>query len=132
MKTIKLTTYIGKTRDIKVPSKSRPLKVIISRRKWHRGSEFGSSLHASDTHKQCCLGFDARALGFTRCDISGKGTPGDLCKGVPGLSNKDGDATAVCSKMVEVNDNDSTDDAFKEKRLTSLAKRIHRKFVFVP
>jgi len=74
-------------RTIIVPTKAHPLVVRISKRRWVRGGRGPngiSALRLKENGKQCCLGFDARAIGFTIKDILGKGMPRALNCKVPG------------------------------------------------
>lgn len=129
MKTITLETQKLKTRRILVPSEGEPLTVVIDRKTWYRGKGEENSRLLSKSGKMCCLGFDALALGFKKCDIREQCTPHETAENVPGLSDEV-KTTEVCQQMMDVNDTIGTPAKVREAKLKSLAKLIHRKFVF--
>ncbi len=132
MKTKTIRTNKGKERTIKVPSRTNPLTVRISRKKWWRGNgSFGSALLKSGNGKMCCLGFDALALGLKRADILGLGSPMQAGE-IPGLVDTSGCDNIKCHNMMSINDDNNIDEELREKQLTALAKKVGRKFVFVP
>lgn len=52
--------------------------LTIDRRKWARGARGGSSALLNDIGGMCCLGFEARACGFTKKSLFEAGTPMDI------------------------------------------------------
>ncbi len=122
------TKTIG-MREIKVPTKAEPLTVVIKRRQWFRGRGPENSRLRTLDGKMCCLGFDAKALGFKNEDIDMKTTPDSVNGYVPGLA-RSGHNTRICASMMDVNDDDMLTDNQREAKLIKLAKRIGRVFVF--
>ena len=63
------------------------MKLIIDRQNWIRGGR-DSLLRRGSDNKMCCLGFLAKACGFSDNDITGVPTPSHLFKNL-GLDKKD-------------------------------------------
>ena len=123
-------------------SKPKKLKRIeISRKRWMRGTGLnGSYLRHPKTGKQCCMGFDCRAHGFSIEQIRGLGMPAALIERIPGLTKKvvscygnveySGN-TEVAKELAAVNDDDNITDEVRERKVKSIGKRIGRNYVFV-
>lgn len=112
-------------------SRTNPVKVVVNRPDWGRGSE-GKMLDIK-TSKMCCLGFLARAIGFTEEDIAGTAEPRDVSCKFPTLIGGDSDRqghTLTCNNLMHWNDNAKTEDPEREAKLTKLGARIGIKFVF--
>lgn len=122
-------------------SPSKPLTVVVDRKRWGRGNPKNTALLCRFTDKQCCLGFACRAMGFSRGDILGEGNPSDLVEWneyrsapslvIPGLTKaKEVDNTRICNALMKTNDTDKLSDSRRERRITELGKRIGLRFVF--
>lgn len=116
-------------------AKKRKLKRIrsltISRRRWLRGG--GGSL--LENGKMCCLGFGCRAAGVPAKSIDGLGLPNDLDVVVPAFSktSDSGPVNTVLSERAHViNDDETIDDAQRERLLRALFKRHGVALRFVP
>ncbi len=131
-------------RDIVVPTAEEPLEVVIDRKFWHRGKGGPGSKLITSMGNMCCLGFDALACGLKHNDINlitdpsatGFMLPGLVEKCIPENPGQADDThqrttSGICDEMMEVNDRESLNEADREKDLTRLALKIHRKFVFV-
>lgn len=104
---------------------SEPVKEFtISRRRWRRGEgDMGNYLRDS-SGKQCCLGFLARANGWSAGDIKWHGT----LRGLSPLSDIDRDGWAAMDRcglsaerhdrLVAINDDSSIREAVREQMLT--------------
>ncbi len=121
--------------------KKKLTNLTISRRRWLRGTQYDSHLHSPQNHKQCCLGFYMRDLGFPLAEINGRGTPSDVvthlfedsdCRvPVPGLVKKDNRDTTLCCKLINVNDSDKITDEVREAKITKLFAKMGVKVKFV-
>lgn len=109
----------------------------VVRKKWLRGK--GSMASALLWNgKSCCLGFYSEACGISRKVMHSIATPADLAAVSEQKSNviwktklvRSGVNSISCQKLININDSSTTDDAFKEKKLTSLFKRLGIKVKF--
>lgn len=115
----------------------KPTEFTIRMRSWLRGEDSQSYLHRSDDHKQCCLGFYARACGVPLKNIVDVSLPNELYSeesplAIPSLVNKkDGEDLKIVEHFTDVNDDTESTDETKIKKITSLFKRIGVKVNFV-
>lgn len=124
-------------------------EVVISKRKWVRqskGRNRGNSvLRQKGTHcsgpivRQCCLGFVARACGFTPEEIEGVRTLADLADAHPdrakdlgGLNPMKETGLRLHTEMIRINDDRSTTDREKIAALKSLGRVAGFQLMFVP
>lgn len=120
-------------------------KLVIERDKWFRGhgSEC-SMLLDSETQKMCCLGFLALQSGYESKDISDIKAPVDMnLQEVPDnimskLLEKAGSEyklpikhTAVCYKLMRINDYTEISETEREEQLTKIFKSIDIEVQFV-
>lgn len=103
--------------------------VRIVRSRWLRGrAPQISGLHIAN-HKQCCLGFVARAYGCSIDEIRGCGRLEELYdeaqEKLPAKLVNDE------ASFIDVNDSEDITDRERESKLRSLAKRHGMRFVFV-
>lgn len=124
-------------------------EVVISKREWVRqskGRNWGNSvLRQKETHcngpivRQCCLGFVARACGFTPEEIEGVGTllgltdaHPDRAKDLGGLNPEEDTGMRLHTEMIMVNDNRALTDREKIAALKSLGRVAGFQLMFVP
>ena len=120
----------------------------VNRKKWHRGKGCDTSCLLNPTSgKMCCLGFYALQSGLSKKNIEKMPTPNAVRQRLNGedvyssmsfdcisepakpikwktklISGKSNSAT--CGHLMEVNDNKDISDEVREKKITSLFKRI--------
>jgi hypothetical protein len=124
-------------------------ELTINRKKWYRGwGSENSCLLNPQSGKMCCLGFYALQSGLSKKDIKNMPTPGAVRKLLRGdeVYLNDGNTISQPAKpiqwntklmqrnrdlhtrtgdnLIDVNDNDSISDEEREKKITSLFKRI--------
>lgn len=97
----------------------------INRATWLRGE--GSSL-LDGQGKMCCLGFYSLACGLKPSDIEHQGSPGGVVqdqedvKWKTFLLYKDSSDSAVCLKLMSINDGADIDDKEREKDIKKIFK----------
>lgn len=95
-------------------------RFVIDRRTWLRGDENDSMLYRPEDNLMCCLGQIACQLGARKSDIAKVYRPDEL-----GDSKLDWKPTSkTLDSMMGVNDNETIDDAEREKKLMALGRRI--------
>lgn len=116
-----------------------PIKVVVDRRYWFRGSWSGSFLLRNDGQK-CCLGFACEALGVPTEDLIQQATPVSLRSHFDTIARLieryyDGDDTAVdrpaTNLAMNLNDDPTITDADREARLIALGPKLGLEFVFM-
>lgn len=120
-------------------SKTKPLTVVVKRKRWYRGRACGSKLLRSSDNTMCCLGFACRQIGVPRSLILNVGSPGMIGLltvskrfRIPGLTTKaDKVNTPTCRALMRRNDNVDIGDEQRESEITRLGKSIGLKFKFV-
>ena len=120
----------------------RVLKFTVQRKTWYRGKGADESRLCTLDGEKCCLGFLARALGYRHDRILNRGTPDDVFKngddGTKTRINKwpaslveamlmengktDYTNTELCSRLMNLNDDTSITEEYREKRLTVVFK----------
>jgi hypothetical protein len=133
--------------SIKRRNDRKLLEVRISRKRWLRScGQYSDSALRLENGKQCCLGFLARACGYTVKDILNLADPQDL---LGELKDKDENAklqgpianllhegrnTPLCVGLIKYNDNvdGSLSPKEQEKLIRDGFKEIGAKAVFVP
>lgn len=106
------------------------IKVVVDRKKWHRGkTNIGSKLLRKD-RTMCCIGFLAREMGCKPRDIRGK----PVLASVQFMPVKYHDFAADYNDLLdtayETNDDIQLNDKIREARLKKLGLRMGVKFTF--
>lgn len=91
--------------------------LVISRKKWLRGTGVGRLLDAQG--KMCCLGFACLAAGVPKTYIQESGMPSDVAGNIPLLSRHRRDS-ALSRSAAPINDDTLLNDAEREAQLTKL------------
>lgn len=115
--------------------KTKPVEVVIDRRKWLRGRPGEGLLLDPIDNKMCCLGFAMIQVGRCRRDkIRGIGMPSDCTKFVKGLNIQADDYmddTKFSERASIINDKAGISDEVRERRLIALAKKNGFIFTFI-
>jgi hypothetical protein len=115
------------------------MQFTIERAKWLRGETDSWLLRPKD-QKMCCLGFFCLAAGIERDRIWMKTTPQVLCRDeeqipheLQGLVDSMGKPTnsALCTSLIEVNDDNSITDEEREQGIIRLFAKIGHEVTFV-
>lgn len=122
---------------------SKKIEVVIDRKRWRTGAEGkyatgkGITRLRNETGYKCCLGFIVKAV-CPRTTITGRLTPEDTEKAIPGLSQQGTDEsyvyfsnTELAAKAMEINDDGDTSPKEKEKLLRELFKPTVYRLKFV-
>ena len=113
----------------------------IKRSKWLRMSkrtQIYSQMLDGKSGKMCCLGFYATSCGIAKKNIKGEPSPMEVAFSLEDnnskwntflISNKYN--SKIAGKLMDINDDDETTDAFKEKEIKKIfaTKGIKVKFV---
>lgn len=122
-------------------------KLTIDRRKWDRATKaVNSGKLLNSDGLMCCLGFECRAIGFTKKAILNIGMPsglisakqllqrdtkfGKLIKKLGWLVNDRGYNTTDVLALAEINDNSITTDDYKENKIVKIFAKHNVKVVF--
>jgi len=107
-------------------------KLVIDREKWQRGDMEGHTyLLNPQNRRMCCLGFDAINEGLSKSQINGVTEPEDLNVKINGITFKNLKHTNVTLKLMHANDNTEISEEKREKKITSLFKKIGREVEFI-
>lgn len=103
-------------------------ELTITRSKWLRGEGGSQSrLFRPSDAKMCCLGFFGAACGLTNADMEDIGEPSELEGiGCPEQldSGENWSRNETVQKLIEVNDLQSVDDAYREAEITKLMLQL--------
>lgn len=107
-----------------------PKRLVIDRKRWKRGNGMTSAL-LTDSGQMCCLGFYARACGFSRKEIHGRGELTGLVR------DNDGDKRGISDRLLDAEDAfiSANDDSVvrgleREKKLVGLFADVGVKLSF--
>ncbi len=115
------------------------MKLVIDRTRWLRGDPNSFLLRSGD-NKMCCLGFLAKACGYTEEQITNVGAPnGTVYKGYKDLwpegitsgHRKSTWHSQITEDLMGTNDSSITNDADRESRLIDLFSQIGVEVEFV-
>jgi len=110
-------------------------KLIIDRKKWRRG--FDDNTYLLSSSGMCCLGFDAISEGFSELDIKEVYEPAHLKIKIKGITKKSIrsigglEHTNIAHCLMHANDNMDMAEEKREKKITSLFKKIGREVEFI-
>ena len=114
----------------------------VKRSKWLRGEGRGNSyLRRERDGKMCCLGFRARAVGFTARRITGKISPRNLYHKLEDVKEQDAGLVAVyctrylgdtelCNRIMTINDSKDITEITRENQLKAFFKRLGDTVIF--
>lgn len=106
-------------------------RLVIVRRRWGTGDE-GGYLHNPETHKQCCLGFFARACGVSLAAIKEIGMPHEVSEALgkmpPWCMRKE--RASDVGRLSEINDEFCTDEKWREDRIARIFAKHGVRVVF--
>ena len=108
-------------------------RIVITRNKWGM-----ASLHRSDNHKRCCLGFACLAYGIDETPLENLGfpdnLPDNLQKKLPKWLRKANEVKDVRNNDVDlaaqINDDDALTLAEKEEKLKPIFKKHNIQLIF--
>lgn len=102
------------------------MNLTIRRKKWLRGTK--TSVLRNENGSMCCLGFYARKCNIPASKLVGLGEPFELVemglKALPGLFDKFGASTKLCTQLISENDERGIELGERENRIKSLFKKI--------
>ena len=114
-----------------------PKVLVIERKKWRRGAGEDNGCEKrglgkgpvtllNDKGYMCCLGFDARAWGFTPKQIRGLGRPDDIpVDETPEDYAKTHTRTIwLVDKAIEINDDSTLTEEQREEKLIPILKKL--------
>lgn len=118
----------------------------INRRRWLNGGNKNlvySKLLSPHNDRQCCLGFLAREVGYSKEEINDLGCPSDAARETGDNKFPKGFLrwrrntlsepwidTKVCRKMMDVNDDKEITNKLREEKLTKLFAKVGIKVEF--